>query len=63
MDNVSRAYAKLFTTPNGKIVMQDLEDTYGGYTTEDGDALKTYGNSAARDVYIRIKLLSEGKDE
>ena len=52
-----------FNTPAGKAVMQDLKDKYDRYTTEEGDALKTYGKSASRDVYLYIRFLSEGKDE
>jgi len=44
-------------------VLDDLEAQYDGYTLKDGDSLMTYGNSAKRDVYLRIKYLSEGKDE
>jgi len=63
MDSRGKAYMTAFNTPAGKAVMQDLKDKYDRYTTEEGDALKTYGKSASRDVYLYIRFLSEGKDE
>jgi len=63
MDNVKRAYEAFFSTPNGKVILEDLAEKYDRYTTEDGDTIKTYGNSARRDVYMYIKLMSEGQDE
>lgn len=55
----AKDYVGLFKTPQGQRVMQDLEAEFGQSTVVDGDSLKTYGASCAREVYLYIKYMSE----
>ena len=52
---VIRAYGEIFATDSGKIVLEDLEEAYGGECHVPGDHYETLNRSSKRDFLTRIK--------
>ena len=52
------AYKETFDTPSGRLVIEDLEKSYGGECYVRGDLYETLYRSFNRDVLERIKRLS-----
>jgi hypothetical protein len=54
---IVQAYAATFQTDSGKIVLADLEASYGGECYVRGDLYETLHRSSNRDLLERIKRL------
>lgn len=51
------AYGAVFNTDQGKLVMEDLEASFGGSTYTKGDSHDTAFREGQREVLLRIKQM------